>query len=203
LFDAPQVAENPHFTNNQVVSEIDFDSYGRRPRYGMCQCDSAPSFTTRTAFWLASSRLHLCAMNCFWMWAYASLRSAYSLGICRELGIAIFTHAKHRNIILSFDDPKLAFRHAQVSQRADPIAWRERVKHGIRNGQACVGENAVNDLFSAIVVQRVQRIAPAREVATQELGLVPCGIFLVLGMEGLQKKFALCCESIDSFCILY
>jgi hypothetical protein len=34
------------------------------------------------------------------------LRSAYSLGICRELGIAIFTHAKHRNIILSFDDPK-------------------------------------------------------------------------------------------------
>jgi len=38
------------------------------------------------------------------------LRSAYSLGICRELGIAIFTHAKHRNIILSFDDPKLALR---------------------------------------------------------------------------------------------
>lgn len=38
------------------------------------------------------------------------LRSAYSLGTCRELGIAIFTHAKHRNIILSFDDPKLAFR---------------------------------------------------------------------------------------------
>ena len=27
------------------------------------------------------------------------LRSAYSLGICRELGIAIFTHVKHRNII--------------------------------------------------------------------------------------------------------
>jgi hypothetical protein len=40
------------------------------------------------------------------------LRSAYSLGICRELGIATFTHAKHRDIILSFDDPKLAFRHA-------------------------------------------------------------------------------------------
>ena len=38
------------------------------------------------------------------------LRSAYSLGIYRELGIAIFTHAKHRNIILSFDEPKLAFR---------------------------------------------------------------------------------------------
>lgn len=42
------------------------------------------------------------------------LRSAYSLGICRELGIAIFTHAKHREIILSFDDPKLAFRHALI-----------------------------------------------------------------------------------------
>jgi hypothetical protein len=56
------------------------------------------------------------------------LRSAYSLGICRELGIAIFTHAKHRNIILSFDDPKLAFRHAQVSQRADPIVFLRKFK---------------------------------------------------------------------------
>jgi hypothetical protein len=38
------------------------------------------------------------------------LRPAYSLGICRETGIATFTHAKHRNIVLSFDNPKLAFR---------------------------------------------------------------------------------------------
>jgi hypothetical protein len=38
------------------------------------------------------------------------LRPADSLRICRELGIAIFTYAKHRNIVLSFDDPKLAFR---------------------------------------------------------------------------------------------
>jgi hypothetical protein len=38
------------------------------------------------------------------------LRTAYSLGICRELGIAIFTYAKHRNVILSFDDPEIAFR---------------------------------------------------------------------------------------------
>jgi hypothetical protein len=38
------------------------------------------------------------------------LGSAYGLWICRELGTATFTHAKHRNIILSFDDPKLAFR---------------------------------------------------------------------------------------------
>ena len=37
-------------------------------------------------------------------------RSPYSFGICRELGMAILTDAKHRNIILSFDDPKLAFR---------------------------------------------------------------------------------------------
>jgi hypothetical protein len=37
-------------------------------------------------------------------------RSAYSLGICRKLGVAILTDAKHRNIILSSDDPKLAFR---------------------------------------------------------------------------------------------
>jgi hypothetical protein len=45
-------------------------------------------------------------------------RSAYSLGICRELGIAIFTHAKHGNIMLSFDDPKLAFRHAPSSPKS-------------------------------------------------------------------------------------
>jgi hypothetical protein len=59
------------------------------------------------------------------------LRLVYSLGIYRELGIAIFTHAKHRNIILSFDDPKLAFRLAQVSQRADPIAivWKFKLHH--------------------------------------------------------------------------
>src|ERR1017187_4111299 len=74
---------------------------------------------------------------------------------------------------------------------------------GIGNSQACLGENAVNDLFSTIVVQRVQCIAPAREVATQELGLAPCRVFLVLGMESLQKKFPLCYESVDSFCILH
>lgn len=38
------------------------------------------------------------------------LRPDDSLRICRELGIAIFTYAKHRNIVLSFDDLKLAFR---------------------------------------------------------------------------------------------
>jgi len=38
----------------------------------------------------------------------------------------------------------------------------------IGHHQACLGENAVNNLFGVIVVQRVQRIAPTREVATQE-----------------------------------
>src|ERR1035438_5918772 len=80
---------------------------------------------------------------------------------------------------------------------------RGRVNRAIGNGQAGLGENAVNDLFGAIVVQRVQRIAPAREIATQERGLVPCGVFLVLGMERFQKKFALRYQSIDSFCILH
>jgi hypothetical protein len=63
--------------------------------------------------------------------------------------------------------------------------WLGRVNEGIGNGQACLGENAFNDLFSAIVVQRVQRIAPARELATQELGLAPNGVFLVLDVEAL------------------
>jgi hypothetical protein len=40
------------------------------------------------------------------------LSLAYSLGICRELGVATFTDAKHRNIVLPFDDPEFAFRHA-------------------------------------------------------------------------------------------
>jgi hypothetical protein len=60
---------------------------GDVPDTGCAQRYLAPPLTIRTAFWLAFSRLHLCAMNCFWM--------------C----------AKHRDIILSFDDPKLAFRH--------------------------------------------------------------------------------------------
>jgi hypothetical protein len=38
------------------------------------------------------------------------LRSAYGVGICRELGTAIFAHTKHGNIILSFDDPELVRR---------------------------------------------------------------------------------------------
>ena len=38
------------------------------------------------------------------------LRSAYGLGICRELNMAMLADAKHREIILSFDNPKLSFR---------------------------------------------------------------------------------------------
>ena len=37
---------------------------------------------------------------------------AYDLGICRELGVTAFTHAKHGNIILPSDDPESTFRHA-------------------------------------------------------------------------------------------
>src|SRR6202158_1237025 len=48
----------------------DCDSYGRRRRYRVCaQRYLVPPLTIRTAFWLAFSRLHLYAMNCFWMWA--------------------------------------------------------------------------------------------------------------------------------------
>jgi hypothetical protein len=37
----------------------------------------------------------------------------------------------------------------------------------------------------------------AREVATQELSLVPGGVFPVLGMEALQKAFTLFYKAID------
>jgi hypothetical protein len=40
------------------------------------------------------------------------LRSVYNHRIRHELAVATFTHAKHRNIILSFHDSKLALRHA-------------------------------------------------------------------------------------------
>jgi hypothetical protein len=40
------------------------------------------------------------------------LRSADSRGVCRELGIAIFTNTKHGNIIFSFDDPEFALRNS-------------------------------------------------------------------------------------------
>jgi hypothetical protein len=49
------------------------------------------------------------------------LRPAYCFGIRRELGVAVFTQAQHRNIILSFDDPKRAFHHATSSPSADPL----------------------------------------------------------------------------------
>lgn len=58
------------------------------------------------------------------------LRSAYSLGICRELGIATFTNAKHRHIILSFDDPKLAFRYAPSVPRNGPVLVRMVITEG-------------------------------------------------------------------------
>jgi hypothetical protein len=77
------------------------------------------------------------------------------------------------------------------------------VNQGIGNGQACLDDNAVNDFFGATVVQRVQSIAPARDFATQELGLAPRGVFLVLGMKTLQKKFALNYQPIYRFCILH
>jgi hypothetical protein len=51
------------------------------------------------------------------------LRSVCSLGICRELGIATFTHAEHRDVILSFDDPKLAFRHALSFPQGGPDCY--------------------------------------------------------------------------------
>jgi hypothetical protein len=73
----------------------------------------------------------------------------------------------------------------------------------VGNVQARLGSNAINNLFSAIVVQRMQGFAPAREVATQELGLVARRVFLVLGMVGLQNEFTLFYESIYGFCVLH
>jgi hypothetical protein len=104
------------------------------PDIGCAQCDSARlrSRPASVLAFLASIQLLAFVRDELFLDAgVCILRSAYSLGIYRELGIAIFTHAMHRNIILSFDDPKLAFRHAQVSQRTNPIAilWKFKVHH--------------------------------------------------------------------------
>jgi hypothetical protein len=119
------------------------------------------------------------------------------------VGGSLFTSENH----LFTSENHLSLRNSQffilfsellVAQTSEPNASTT-----IGNSQARLGDNAVNDLFSAIVVQRVQGVAPAREFATKELGLVPCGVFLVRDVEGLQKKFALCYQPIDSFCILH
>ena len=59
--------------------------------------------------------MHLCAMNLFLDEGVCTPRSVYKSQDPHELGIAIFTHAKHRNIILSFHDSELALRHASRS----------------------------------------------------------------------------------------
>jgi hypothetical protein len=73
----------------------------------------------------------------------------------------------------------------------------------VGNVQARLGNNAINYLFSVIVVQRMQSFAPAHEVAAQEIGLVAYRVFLVLGMVSLQNEFTLIYESTYSFCILH
>jgi hypothetical protein len=73
----------------------------------------------------------------------------------------------------------------------------------IGNGQACLGDNSVNDFFAATLVQRVQSIAPTRDFATQELRLAPYAVFFELGMKTLQKNCALHYQPIYSFCILH
>ena len=40
------------------------------------------------------------------------LSLAYRVGIYPELGVTIFAHAKHRNIVLPSDDPEFTSRHA-------------------------------------------------------------------------------------------
>ena len=76
----------------------------------MCSCDSAAFAHAPHGVFVASQPLAFVRNELFLDVGVCILRSAYSLGICRELGIATLTHAKHRNIVLSFDDPEIAFR---------------------------------------------------------------------------------------------
>ena len=55
------------------------------------------------------------------------LRTAYSLGICRELGIAIFTYAKHTGILFSrLTILKLHFAALTPTDVAPPVSQDAR-----------------------------------------------------------------------------
>ena len=103
------------------------------------------------------------------------LRSAYSRGVCRELGIAIFTNTKHGNIIFSFDDPEFALRNSgadgccsgSIARRSLMVMDFNSVQNGLdgyekhrsafrlREWSACSGDNARNVVFRIIAVQGV------------------------------------------------
>ena len=70
------------------------------------------------------------------------------------------------------------------------------------NGQACLDQNAINNLFRAIAVQGVYGAAPACKAATEELSAEACRILIVLGVVGFQKESALFYQAIDGFCVL-
>jgi len=70
------------------------------------------------------------------------------------------------------------------------------------NGQACLDQNAINNLFSTITVQRVYGTAPACKATTEKLSMEACRISIVLGVVGFQKESALFYQAIDSFCVL-
>jgi hypothetical protein len=72
-----------------------------------------------------------------------------------------------------------------------------------RNGQPCLDEHAVYDFFRALVVLDMNGAAPARELATQEVGVASNGILLVLGVKGLQEEGALLNQAVDGFGICY
>src|ERR1035437_3239899 len=90
---------------------------------GCAQCDSAPSLTIRTAFWLASSRLHLCAMNCFWMQACASRGRPIVSGSAANSALQN-SHTPSNGILFSLlTILNLRFDMPQVPHRADSIEF--------------------------------------------------------------------------------
>ena len=68
---------------------------------------------------------------------------------------------------------------------ATTSAWerRRRARFAVPSWkrQACYYDNAGDDLFSGLMVQRVQCTAPACEASPQKFGLVPGGV----GVKGL------------------
>ena len=127
----------------------------------------------RTAFLLASSRLHLCAMNCLWMWACASLGRPIVSGSAANSALQ-YSHTPSTGILFSrWTILNLRFAALTQTDVAPPVSQDARCRSrscstlasramrgtvrdfAVGNGQVCTGDNAGNDVFRVIAVQGV------------------------------------------------
>lgn len=82
------------------------------PDMGCAHCDLGTFAHAAHSVWGDVQALAFVRDELFLDEGVCILRSVYSHRTRHELAVATFTHTKHRNIILSFHDFKLALHHA-------------------------------------------------------------------------------------------